>query len=92
MKLKVIFRDKGMGDSKPSDNIFLDKSHGICIPDIYQWFSFNPLGEIIRADQQLSLIPYCLREMPYNIQGPLSKRSRARQRVKDTPWLVNIWG
>ena len=50
IKLKTIVRDKGMRDPKPSDNIFPNKSLGIHIPDICQWFSFNPLGEVIRVD------------------------------------------
>ena len=36
LKLKPIVRDEGMGNPKPSDNIFLDKSLGIHIPDIHQ--------------------------------------------------------
>ena len=34
INLKTIVRDKGMGDFKPSDNIFLNKSFGIHILDI----------------------------------------------------------
>ena len=79
-----------MRDPKPSGNIFPNKSLGIHVLDICQWFSFNPLGEVIRANQQSSIIPYCLREMPYDIQAPLSKRPRARQRIENTPWLMNI--
>ena len=74
-----------MKNPKSGDNIFLNKSLGIHVPDICQWFSFNPLGEVIRADQQPSLIPYCLRERPYSIQVPLSKRLRAGQRIEDAP-------
>ena len=73
-----------MGDPKLSDNIFPNQSLGIHVPDICQWFNFNPLGEVIHADQQPSLIPCCLREMSYNIQTPLSKWPRARQRIKDS--------
>ena len=51
IKLKTIVRDEGMRDSKLSDNIFLNKSLGIHVPDIYQWFSFNTLDEVIHADQ-----------------------------------------
>ena len=35
IKLQTIVRDKGTGDSKPSDNIFLNKSFGIYISDVY---------------------------------------------------------
>ena len=81
-----------MRDPKPSDNIFTNKSLGIYVPDICQWFNFNPLAEVIHANQQSSLIPCCLRERPYNIQAPLSKKPRAGQRIKDTPWLIDVWG
>ena len=81
-----------MGDPKPSDNIFPNKSLGIHIRDICQWFNFNPLSEVICADQQPFLIPCCLRERSYNIQAPLSKWPRAGQRIKDSSWLMNVWG
>ena len=77
IELKTVVQDESMRDSKPSDNIFPNKSLGIHIPDICQWFSFNPLGKVIRADQQILLIPYCLRERTYNVQVLLSKRPRA---------------
>ena len=50
IKLKTIVQDKGLRDPEPSDNIFPNKSLGIHVPDICQWFSFNPLGEVIRVD------------------------------------------
>ena len=49
--LKSIVRDECMRDSKLSDNIFPNKSFGIHILDICQWFSFNTLGEVICTDQ-----------------------------------------
>ena len=85
IKLKTVVRDECTRDSKPSDNIFPDKYLGIHVPDIGQWFSFNPLGKVICADQQPSLIPCCLRERSYNVQAPLSKGSGTGQRIKDTP-------
>ena len=91
IKLKTVVRDEGTRDSKPSDNIFPNKSLGIHVPDIRQWFSFNPLGEVIHTDQQISLIPCCLREMTCNVQVPLSKRPRAGQRIKDSSRLMNVW-
>ena len=69
IKLKAIIRDKGVKDPKLKDNVFPNKSLSIHIIDICQWFSFNPLDQVICVDQQLSLIPYCLRERPYNIQA-----------------------
>ena len=56
---------------------FPSKSLCIRIPDICQWFSFNPFNEVIYADQQISFIPCYLRERTYNVQTPLSKRPRA---------------
>ena len=91
IELKIVIRDEGTRDSKPSDNIFPNKSLGIHIPDICQWFSFNPFNEVICADQQIPLISYCLREKTYNVQAPLSKRPRVGQRVKDSSWLMNVW-
>ena len=83
IELKTVVRDEGTRDSKPSDNIFSNKSLGIHIPDICQQFNFNPFGEVICADQQIPLIPYCLREMTYNVQATLSKRPKAGQRIKN---------
>ena len=67
VKLKAIVRDEGMRDPKSGDNIFLNKSLGIHVPDICQWFSFNPLDKVICGDQQPSLILCYLKELPYNI-------------------------
>ena len=69
IKLKNVFRDEGARDSKLSDNIFPNKFLGIHISDICQWFNFNPFGEVIYADQQISLIPYYLRERTYDVQA-----------------------
>ena len=55
IKLKTIVRDECTRDSKPSDNIFPNESLGIHVTNICQWFSFNPLGEVVCADQQISL-------------------------------------
>ena len=92
IKLKTIVRDECTRDSKSSDNIFPKKSLGIYVLDICKWFNFNSFGEVICTDQQISLIPCCLREGLYNIQAPLSKRPRAGQMIKDTSWLMNVWG
>ena len=51
IKLKSIVQDECMRDAKPSNNVFPNKSLGIYILDICQQFSFNPLGEVIHADQ-----------------------------------------
>ena len=64
---------------------------GIHVPDICQRLSFNPLCEVIRADQQVSLISLRLGERAYNVQALLSEWPRTRQRIKDSPWLVDVW-
>ena len=51
IKLQSVVQDECMRDLKLSDNIFSKKFLGIHIPNIGQWFSFNPFGEVIRADQ-----------------------------------------
>ena len=79
-----------MRDFEPSDNIFLNKSLGIHNPDICQWFNFNPFGEVIRADQQISFVPYYFRERTYVVQSPLIKRPRAGQWIKDSFRLMNV--
>ena len=38
IKLKTVVRDEDMRDSKPSDNIFPNKSLGIYVPDISHKF------------------------------------------------------
>ena len=64
---------------------------GIHIPDICQRLSFNPLCELIRADQQVSLISRHLGERAYNVQALLSEWPRAGQRIKDSSRLVYVW-
>ena len=51
IKLQSVVQDEGMRDSELSDNILPNEFFGIHISDIRQWFRFNLLGEIIRADQ-----------------------------------------
>ena len=71
IELKTVVRDEGARDFKPNDNSFSNKSLGIHIFDICQWFSFNPFGEVICADQQISFVLCCLKEMAYNVQAPI---------------------
>ena len=49
-----------MKDPEPSDNIFPNKSLGIHVPDICQWFSFNLLSEIVPTSKYL-LVPTALK-------------------------------
>ena len=65
--MKTIVRDKGMRDPKLGDNVFLDKLLSIHISDVRQWFNFDPFGEIICADQQISLVTYYFGKRANNI-------------------------
>ena len=90
IKLKVIIRNEGIRDPKLSDNILPNKSLGIQVPDIDQWFNFNPLGEVICVDRQIPLIPNCPKERTHNVQALLSEWLRAGQRIKDSSRLMNV--
>ena len=79
-----------MRNPKPSDNVLPHKPLGIHIPNVCQWLNFNPLREVINADQMPSHIFRCLREGSYNVQAPLIKRLGTRQRIKNAPWLMNV--
>ena len=92
IKLQSDVRDECMKDSKPSDNILPNKFFSIRIFDIGQRFSFNPLCKVIHANQQISFIPCRFRKRTYNVRSSLSKGPRARQWVKDSSWLMNVWG
>ena len=90
IKLKTVVRDKGVRGSEARNDVFPNEFLGIHVLDVGQRFSLYPFGEIIGVDYYVSLIPYCLRERTDNIKTPLSKRSRAGEGVKDSPWLVDI--
>ena len=90
IKLKAIVRDEGMRDSKSSNDVLLDEFLCIHVPDVGQGFGFDPFGEIVCADQQVSFISYCFRERAYNIQAPLSERPRTEEGIKDPSQLVDI--
>ena len=67
MKLKAIVQDEDTKDLELCDNDFPNKFLGIYIPDICQGLSFNPLHEVVYANQQISLIPCCLEERANNV-------------------------
>ena len=50
IKLKTIVRDEGMRDLESGDNVFPNKLFDVHISNICQGLSFNPFGEIVRAD------------------------------------------
>ena len=54
---------------EPGDNIFLDKFLGFHISNVRQGFSFDPFGEIICANQQISLVTCCFGKRAINIQA-----------------------
>ena len=74
------------------NDVFPNEFLGIHVPDVGQRFNLYPFGEIIGADYYVPLIPCCFWERADNIKAPLSKRPRAREGVKDSPRLVDIWG
>ena len=89
--MKTLIQDEGMRDPKLGDNVFLDKLLSIHISDVRQWFSFDPFGEIICADQQISLVTYYFGKRANNIQALLCKRPRTGWGIKDSSWLVYVW-
>ena len=76
-----------MRDFKPCDNVFPNEFFLHPHPEVCQWLSFNPLGKVIHAYQQILLIPYCFGEKAHDVQSPLSKGPRAGQWVKNSPKL-----
>ena len=95
VELKAIVQDKGTRDPEPCDNVFSNKFLGIYVSNICQRFSFNPLGEVVRADQQISLVSYCFRERP-KISKPHWANGQALDRGLRTPlgWCIfgaNLW-
>ena len=67
VELKAIVRDEGTKDLEPCDDVFLDKSLGIYVSDICQRFSLYPIGKVVSADQQISLVSCCYREKANDI-------------------------
>ena len=92
IKLKTVVRDESVRSSEARNNVFPNEFLGIHVPDVGQRFSLYPLGEIVGVDYYVSLIPCCFREGTDDIKTPLSKRPRAREGVKDSSRLVDIWG
>ena len=73
------------------NNVSPDEFLSIHISDVGQWLSFDAFGEVIYADQQISLISCCLGERAYNVQASLDEWPRIGQRVEDPSWLMDIW-
>ena len=91
IKLKSVVQNEGVRNPKPNDNVSPHKPLSIHISDVCQWLSLNSFSEVISANQESPLIPCYLGKGPHNIQSPLSKRSRTRQWIEETPWLMNVW-
>ena len=51
IELKAIIRDKDMTNPESSNNTLPNELFDIYIPDISQRFSFDPLGEILCANE-----------------------------------------
>ena len=80
-----------MRDFKPCDNVFPNEFFLHPHPEVCQWLSFNPLGEVICAYQKILLIPCCFGEKAHDVQSPLSKGPKAGQWVENSPRLMDIW-
>ena len=50
IKLKAIVQDESIRNTESSNDILLDKPLDIHNSDISQRFSYDPFGEIVRAD------------------------------------------
>ena len=92
IKLKTIVRDECVWGSEACNNIFPNKFLGIHVPDVGQRFNLHPFGEIIGSNDYISLISCSFGERTDNIKTPLSKWPRAGEWVKDSSWLMDIWG
>ena len=92
IKLEPVVRDKGSRDPESCNNVSPDEPFSIYVSNVSQWLSFDPFGEVICANQQISLISCFLGEGAYNIQSPLGERPWAGQRVKNPSWLMDIRG
>ena len=72
-----------MRDPESCNNVSPDEFLSIRISNVGQWLSFDSFGEVICADQQISLISCYLRKRAYNIQAPLGERLWTGQMVED---------
>jgi len=91
IKLKAIVRDEVMRDSKSSNDVPPNEFLCIHVPDVGQGLNFDPFGEIVCVNHQVSFISYCFRERAYHIQAPLSEWPRTGEGIKDPSRLVDIW-
>ena len=78
VKLETVIRDQRVWHPKLGDNIILEEFLGIHVLDIGVGLSFHPFGKVVRADEELSSVPYGLRKGSYYIQAPLSEWPGAR--------------
>ena len=89
IKLKVIVRDEGMRNSESSNDVPPDEFLCIHVPDVGQGLGFDPFGEVVYADHQVSFVSCCFREMAHNIQAPLSEQLRIGEGLRTPPgWWI----
>ena len=67
IKLESIIRNKGSRDPESCNDVSPDKSFRIYVSNVSQWLGFDSFGEVICADQQVSLVSCCFGEGAYNI-------------------------
>lgn len=81
-----------MRDTKFGNNVLLNAFLHILVLDIGEKLYFDPLGEIIILDEELSSVTSYPWERTDYFQSSLPKRPGARERVKDPSWLMNVQG
>jgi len=79
-------------NSKPGDNVLPNESLSIHISNVGEGLDFHLLGKVVWADEEPSSVSYGSGKGSHYIQAPLSKWLGARQRIHNSPWLVDIWG
>ena len=67
VKLETVIRDQRVWHPKLGGNIILEEFLGIHILDIGVGLDFHPFDKVVRADEELSLVPYGLRKRFYHI-------------------------
>ena len=91
----AIVRDEGVRDPELGDNVFSKKFLSVHISDVRQRFSFNPLSEIVCADQQIFLVTCCFGKGP-TISKPHCAKGQGLDKGLRTPpgWCIlgaNLW-
>jgi hypothetical protein len=76
-ELCAIVGDDGIWDPKAVDDICKER-HRLLGPDVGKGSDFDPLGEFVDGDQQVSEAPGCLLQGTDEVQTPYGKRPSDR--------------